>query len=212
MTKAGKQVSANDEGIQEWKQWLQAKHSESTVPSLLSKMEAAANPSFGDDQAVCSPSWRHKGSEISSAVGVAVRKTVDSLMAPLDGRKAAENFESPAAKQRVSSLSEDAPQFLAQQLLGELEKAAAKVNPISKECRSCLCPILCLRYRNGLAFMVLWCWSPGKLLSFLLLRHWRPKFNLFTRIYPLQYRELMLCVVEAMNAFFYVVFRAQCAL
>ncbi|KAG0553464.1 hypothetical protein KC19_12G013400 [Ceratodon purpureus] len=127
MTKAGKQVSANDEGIQEWKQWLQAKHSESTVPSLLSKMEAAANPSFGDDQAVCSPSWRHKGSEISSAVGVAVRKTVDSLMAPLDGRKAAENFESPAAKQRVSSLSEDAPQFLAQQLLGELEKAAAKI-------------------------------------------------------------------------------------
>lgn len=129
MSKEGKDSSANEEGIQEWKQWLQVKDGETTVPSLFSKIEAAAKTSFGDIQAVCSPSWRHKGSEIASAVGVAVRKTVDSLMAPLDGRKAAENFGSPAAKQRVSGLSEDAPQFLAQQLLGELEKAAAKVNP-----------------------------------------------------------------------------------
>lgn len=144
MSKDSKEACASEEGIQEWEQWLQVKHSEATVPSFFSKIEAAANTSSGDAQAVCSPSWRHKGSEIASAIGVAVRKTVDSLMAPLDGRKAAENFESPAAKQRVSGLSEDAPQFLAQQLLGELEKAAAKVNPISKECRSYMCLFLCL--------------------------------------------------------------------
>lgn len=126
-----KAASAIAEGIQEWNQWSQAKHSEATVPSLLSKIEAAANTSPGVDiQAVCSPSWKHKGNEIATAVGAAVRKTVDSLMAPLDGREAADNFESPAAKRRVAGLSGDAPQFLAQQLLGELEKAAAKVTPV----------------------------------------------------------------------------------
>jgi hypothetical protein len=144
MCKDGKEVPASEERIQEWKQWLQVKHSEASVPSLLSKIEAAANTCSGDIQAVCSPSWRHKGSEIASAIGVAVRKTVDSLMAPLDGRKAAENFESPTAKQRVSGLSEDAPQFLAQQLLGELEKAAAKVNPVFKERRSYTSLFWCL--------------------------------------------------------------------
>lgn len=126
-----KVASASEEGIQEWNQWLKVKHSEATAPSLLSKIEAAANTSPGVDiQAVFSPRWKHKGNEIATAVGVAVRKTVDSLMAPLDGREAGENFESPVAKQRVAGLSVDAPQFLAQQLLGELEKAAAKVTPI----------------------------------------------------------------------------------
>ena len=134
MGRDGKAVSSSEEGIQEWKQWLQFKNSEASMPSLLGKIEAAANTTSGGDiQAVCSPSWRHKGSEIAAAVGVAVRKTVDSLMAPLDGGKAAENFGSPAANQRVPGLSEEAPQYLAQQLLGELEKAAAKVSSSFQE-------------------------------------------------------------------------------
>ncbi|XP_024357126.1 uncharacterized protein [Physcomitrium patens] len=121
-------VSTRGEGIDEWKRWQQAHRSETTVPSLLSRIEAAANAFSGVDiQAACSPSWKHKGSEIASAIGAAVQKTVDSLMAPLDGRETAENFESPLSKQRVSALSEDAPQILAQQLLEDLEKAAAKL-------------------------------------------------------------------------------------
>lgn len=131
-----KLASSSEAGIQEWNQWLQVKHGEQT-PSLLSKIESAATKSLGVGvQSVFSPRWKHKGSEIATAVGDAVRKTVDSLMAPLDGREASENFESPVAKQRVAGLSVDAPQFLAQRLLGELEKAAAKVNPTRKHLRS----------------------------------------------------------------------------
>lgn len=123
------------------------------MPSLLSRIEAAANAFSGVDiQAACSPSWKHKGSEIASAIGAKVQKTVDSLMAPLDGRETAENFESPLSKQRVSALSEDAPQILAQQLLEDLEKAAAKVDLISYASSSIA--IFCLYCR---CFVPIWC-------------------------------------------------------
>lgn len=148
--------SAGEGLIQGWNEWLQIKHIEATAPSLLSKIEAAANSSSGEEShAVCSPSWKHRGNEIAAAVGVAVRKTVDSLMAPLDEREAAEYFESPVAKQRVAGISIDAPQFLAQQLLGQLEKAAAKVTPIWKNagvlCASHVCylTLVMISWRYG---------------------------------------------------------------
>ena len=129
MIKDGKSAfTVTEEGVQAWKEWLHTNQNETPAPSMLSKLEAAANTSTEeDDQALRSPSWGSKGSKIGSAIGIALRKTVDSLMAPLDGRRADENYHSPVAKRRVSALSEDAPAFLAQQLLGELEKAAAKV-------------------------------------------------------------------------------------
>lgn len=121
--------AVTEDGVQAWKHWMQANHDETP---LLRKIEAAANPSSTkNNKLLCSPTWRNRGSEVASAIGAAVRKTVDSLMAPLDGRRADESYQSPIAKQRVSGLSEDAPEFLAQQLLGELEKAAAKVYPIN---------------------------------------------------------------------------------
>jgi hypothetical protein len=120
--------AVTEEGVQAWKEWLHSNQNEIPAPSMLSKLEAATNTSTEEDkQAPCSPSWESKGSKIGSAIGTALRKTVDSLMAPLDGRRADENGHSPIAKRRVSALSEDAPEFLAQQLLGELEKAVAKV-------------------------------------------------------------------------------------
>lgn len=135
---------------------MQVKHIEATTPSLLSKIEAAANSFSGEENhAVCSPSWKHRGNEIAAAVGVAVRKTVDSLMAPLDEREAAEYFESPVAKQRVAGISIDAPQFLAQQLLGQLEKAAAKVTPIWK-----ISGVLCASYFCYL-YLVMISWRYG---------------------------------------------------
>lgn len=160
MNKEQKLVPTSEEGIQEWKQSLQLKQLETALPSPLSKTGTAAIISSEvENQVVCSPSWRNKGIEIASAIRVAVRKTVDSLMAPLDGRKAAENFDSPEARKRVSSLSEDAPQFLAQQLLGELEKAAAKVALNADGCRSYIF-YLCFHSRNSHAFLTMWCLSP----------------------------------------------------